>query len=314
MNARALATALVLAMAVAGTLAGCGGSSGSDRSKEARDTGGWRLPDQPDRDVRDKMEGLFAGVGVRIAATEELSWRCMTKKGVRYVKRPAPKRDGNPTMSAPDYGISPAEAGRHGYRTAALLNESENQPNPYKDQTPAERQRWGQAFFGPDSAPQIRVKLPGGSEVETSSQGCLADAQKQVFGSIERMLKSESFAGNLPAQARNRANADPRMRKLNALWSACMTKQGHAGLADPALAHSKAAESYRNGDRRTEIKIAVADATCEQQIHYAPQRKRLEDLYYTAALHHYEPEIAAVYEMNKGALARARTVLAGRTP
>jgi hypothetical protein len=93
-----------------------------------------------------------------------------------------------------------------------------------------------------------------------------------------------------------------------------MAEQGRAGLTDPALARSKAAESYRNGDRRTEIKIAVADAKCEQQIDYAPQRERLEDLYLTAALHHYEPEIAAVHEMNKKALARARTVLAGRAP
>jgi hypothetical protein len=167
------------------------------------------------------MEGLFSGVGVRIAATEELLWRCMAKKGFRYVKRPAPKRDVNPTMSDPDYGLSPAEAQRHGYRTAALLNQSESQPDPYKNQTPAERQRWGQAFFGPDS---------------------------------------------------------------------------------------------RNGEREAEIKLAVADAKCEQQIDYTPQRKRLEDLYYTAALRHYEPEIAAVHEMNKEVLARARTILAGRTP
>ncbi|HEV7935881.1 MAG TPA: hypothetical protein VGP70_26650 [Actinomadura sp.] len=260
------------------------------------------------------MEGLFSGVGVRIAATEELLWRCMAKKGFRYVKRPAPKRDVNPTMSDPDYGLSPAEAQRHGYRTAALLNQSESQPDPYKNQTPAERQRWGQAFFGPDSAPQIRVKLPVGSEVETSSQGCLAEAQKQVFGSIERMLKSENFAGNLPAQARQRANADPRLKKLNGRWSACVTKQGHAGLTDPVAARSKAAELYRNGEREAEIKLAVADAKCEQQIDYTPQRKRLEDLYYTAALRHYEPEIAAVHEMNKEVLARARTILAGRTP
>ncbi|MCW2904637.1 MAG: hypothetical protein JWO67_6902 [Streptosporangiaceae bacterium] len=314
-NVRVFATTLTLVLAASGSLSGCGGSSGSARGAKdaARDGGGWRLPDRADPNVRDKMNGLFSGVSVRIAATEELLWRCMAKKGLRYVKQPAPKRDVNPTMSAPGYGLSPTEAARHGYRTAALLNESENRPDPYKDQTPAERQRWGQAFFGPDSTPQTRVKLPDGSEVDTPSEGCLADAHRQIFGSTERRVKSESFAGNLPAQARQRANADPRLRNLNSLWSACMTKQGHAGLAEPAAASSKAAGLYRNGDRQTEIKIAVADAKCEQQINYAPQRKRLEDLYYTAALRHYEPEVAAVHETNKEALARARTILAGRT-
>jgi hypothetical protein len=40
-------------------------------------------------------------------------------------------------------------------------------------------------------------KLPDGSEVDTSSQGCLTGADKQIFGSIERKIRAESFTTSL---------------------------------------------------------------------------------------------------------------------
>lgn len=103
MNARALATALTLVVAASGILGGCGGTSGSDRAAKdgARNGGGWRLPDHPDPDVRDKMHGLFSGASVRMAATEELLWRCMAKKGFRSSRSTSISRSVRPEAVSP---------------------------------------------------------------------------------------------------------------------------------------------------------------------------------------------------------------------
>ncbi|GII33824.1 hypothetical protein [Planotetraspora mira] len=300
------------AVTVSMAVSGCAADGDRTSTESVRHSAVWRLPVNPYPNVRDQMDGLFAGIGTRLSAIEELSWRCMRDKGLKYVKQPPLKKDVNPTMGDPGYGLSVAEARSNGYGTQTNLNEVAGGEDPYRDQSDAERQRWGDAYFGPSSAAKVQVTLPNGAVVETSSEGCLAEAQKQVFGSLEQMLKSENFAGNLPIEVRKRANADPAMRSLNASWSACMAKQGYAGLAEPIAARAKAGEFYKNADGgfAAEAKLAVADSSCERSIGYGPARKRLEDLYYTAALIHYEPEVTAVQEVNSAALARARKILA----
>ncbi|MFC0554209.1 hypothetical protein ACFFHJ_25275 [Planotetraspora thailandica] len=237
----------------------------------------------------------------------------MRDKGLKYVKQPPLKKDVNPTMGKPDYGLSVAEPRNDAYGTQANLHDGSGAgEDPYRDQTDAERQKWGDAYFGPSSAVKIRVTLPNGSEVETSAEGCLAESQKQIFGSIEQMLKSENFAGNLPIEARKRANADPAIRSLNASWTACMAKWGYSDLADPSAARAKASDFYNGagGGFAAEVKLAVADASCEKSLGYASARKRLEDRYYPATLMHFEPEVTAVQQFNSAALDRAQKILA----
>lgn len=298
MTCRALRSVLIAGAALS-MLAGCS-SDDPSRAPEQEKTVSWEMPAKPYPNVRDQMHALFAGSGTRLSAIEELVWRCMRAKNQTYVKVPPLKRDANPTMTPPGYGQSVAEA-RGGYPDRA--EQDDTRPDPYQDQTDAQRQAWGEAFFGPESAPQIRVTLPNGSQVETSSQGCLAEAQKQVYGSLEEMLKTENFAGSLPLEALNRAAADPKLRTLNASWSSCMTEKGQTGLTDPAEARARAAKS---GDGAA---IAVADAQCEEELDYAGQREDLEDRYLTAALMHYETEVTAIQETNRAALARARKIL-----
>jgi hypothetical protein len=57
--------------------------------------------------------------------------------------------------------------------------------------------------------------------------------------------------------------------------------------------------------------LAVADATCEQQLNYAPQRRNIEDRYLTAMARRFAGEITSVKQINETAMANAAKVLAG---
>ncbi|MEO3786805.1 hypothetical protein ABGB12_26055 [Actinocorallia sp. B10E7] len=295
---RPLRAVIIMGMSLS-VLSGCS-SNDSPGPSTQEESIAWKLPDKPYPNVRDQIHALFAGQGTRLSAIEELIWRCMRAKNQMYVKIPPLERDSNPTMTPPEYGQSVAEA-RQGYPDKTA--EESSRPDPYRDQTDAQQQAWGEAFFGPESAPKIRVTLPNGEQIETSSQGCLAESQKQVYDSLEEMLKTENFAASLPPEALKRAAADPKLRTLNASWSSCMTEKGQSGLSDPGAARARAAGS---GDG---VSVAVADAECEERMGYAEQREELEDRYLTAALMHYETEVTALQETNRAALTRARKIL-----
>ncbi|RAY13801.1 hypothetical protein DPM19_19305 [Actinomadura craniellae] len=296
-------------------LAGCGGDSPDRGPVKGGPEVPWQLPRSPDPGVRDALRGLFDGFSTRFAAEQELVHRCMAAKGFRYVKLTAPATDAHPTMGKDDYGIGVAAAKRHGYKTQERIGGPQNDPGAadLKLLSEADRKRWGEAFYGPDDVKRIRVTLPDGKQIETSPVGCLSEARIKIFGSLEQMLKGENFAANLPIEARRRAGADPAMKTLNSTWSACMSGKGHPALPDPAAARSQAATRYKSASAdqafRAEIKLAVADAECELKNNYAAQRRRLEDLYYTAGMRRYEADITAIREMNQAALARAKKIL-----
>lgn len=270
-----------------------------------------------DPEVRDAMRGLFAGENVRLAAVEELVRRCMTARGLRYVKNPMGTKDVNPTLIPDPYGVPLEEAGRFGYRTADNLRDAPRQVDRsgVLKLSQADQARWGNAYWGRDSAPQIRVKVPGGGIVTTNSEGCLSEARKTLFGSLERWLKLSNFAGGFAINARRRSAADPAMNELNKAWSACMSGKGHAALSSPDHARTRAGEFHRRhgvgSDKALdeEKALATADAECENQVDYAPRRRELEDRHYRDALRAHEAEITAVLEMNEEALTRAHKIL-----
>ncbi|MGI5225737.1 hypothetical protein [Actinoallomurus sp. CA-142502] len=302
------------ALAAAAAAAGCGADHDQAANHGAGANTAWALPAKPDPGVREAMNGLFNGESVRAAAQYEYIYRCMATHGFHYIKPPVGSKDVNPTM--PDqqgYGISVAEARSHGYGSKGHSDNARTEIDQTAGLSAAQKQAWGLAFFGRENGPTVRVNLPGGGQIEENAEGCLAEARIKIYGSLEQQMRLQNLAGNLPIMARQRADADPTMKKLNSTWSACMTGKGYKGLAAPKDARAKASEFHQNIPEaeasQQEIQLAVADASCESAARYAPQRHLLEDRYYTAGLHYFDGEIAALRELNEESLKRARQIL-----
>ncbi|WP_405151682.1 hypothetical protein OG589_21395 [Sphaerisporangium sp. NBC_01403] len=273
-----------------------------------------RLPGH-DPKIINAVEGLFAGDGVRYAAAEELIYRCMTGKGLPYVKRTAPGQDVNPTLVADSYGTPLSEASSTGYRAKEHLQTSEDGDSSGVGRlSEKDRQRWGDAFFGRDGAPVVSVTLPQGGTSETSSDGCLSEARVRLFGSLEDWLKWSTFAGSFAIEAQQQAGADSRITALNRRWADCMAEAGHKGLKDPEAAREVAARGHvlhgigSDEAQSKEVELATADAKCDSAIGYSEKRRQIEDEFYATGLLKHESDIALLREMNDRALAEARKI------
>lgn len=305
---------MVAALVVISAVTSCDSSNrpAADRSTSAN--AAWALPSKPDAGVREAINGLFSGEGIRAAAQYEDIYRCMASHGFHYIKPPIGAKDVNPTMPTQlGYGISVSEAQSRGYGIKSHLDNGPAEIDQTAGLSAAQKQAWGVAFFGREDGPTVRVNLPGGGQVEENAEGCLAEARIKIYGSLEQQMRLQNLAGNLPLMARQRANADPTMKNLNAVWSKCMNGKGFTGLATPKDARDRAADFHHRlspaAATQQETRLAVGDASCEEATRYAPQRRLLEDRYYTAGLHYFDGEIAALRELNTQSLKRARQIL-----
>ncbi|WP_424533118.1 hypothetical protein ACOZ38_22265 [Sphaerisporangium viridialbum] len=274
-----------------------------------------RLPGH-DPEIMQAVEDLFAGAGIRHAVTEELIYRCMTGKGLPYVKRKAPAHDVNPTLGSDTYGTPLSEASRVGYRSKERLQTSEDtDTSGFGELSATDQQRWGEAFFGKEDAPVVSVTLPQGGTTDTSSDGCLSQARSLLYGSLADWLKWGAFAGFFAIEARQHASSDPRIADLNRRWSDCMDKSGYKGIKDPESARELAASGHAlhrlssEEAHSKEIELATSDAKCDSTLGYSKSRRKIEDEYYTAALVKHKSNIASLRKMNDRALTEAHRIL-----
>ncbi|MDX6742004.1 hypothetical protein [Actinocorallia sp. A-T 12471] len=305
---------LVVVPLVSGMLIACAACSPGDEPPP-RTSPGWTLPAEPDPGARDAIRGLWDGMALRHAAQEELVRRCMTKAGFTYIKSPSPTSDVAPTMTVEPYGQPVAEAKRHGYPKDPANDKIATETDPGNGGLSASDQaKWQAAYFGDDSA-AVQVDLPNGESIGVNGNGCLAEAKATLYGSVELEIRVVNFAGTLPLEAQRQIRADPTLKTLNATWAACVKAKGLGDFPDPETARTKATEFTTQTTpadaHKKEIALAVADAECETETDYAPQRRTLEDRYYTTALHMYEGPITELLTTNKHALLKAKHVLSG---
>ncbi|MFD8528612.1 hypothetical protein ACFV0L_14475 [Streptosporangium canum] len=269
--------------------------------------------------LRSEITTLFSGVSRRYAAQEELVRRCMEGKGFTYVKNPAPQSDVVPAVGQDNYGQSLQEASTTGYRSAEIVGDSpaDIDRSGVQKLPQDQQQKWGDALLGPDSGPEVTVNIPMFGEVGTPTDGCLTEARRTLYGSIEQWLKLDFLSGNMLLQAQKSARADSEVSELNSAWSTCMAEKGHKGLGSPDSARAETRRIHAtlgigsSEARDREIGIATADAECDTKIAYGPKRRAIEDDYYRRTLVKYKTEIAALRSMNAKASIRADEILRG---
>jgi hypothetical protein len=319
-------SAAVFGVIMALGLVGCSAQGKSSSGSAVRaGASSWTLPARADPGARDAINALFTGESALGAAEEEMIRRCMAAKGMRYTKNPAQTTDNNIVLPPIGklYGLTIEQARRSGYGMRAKV--AQGRPQEF-DQTAGlteqQKQAWGVAFGGPEGGSEVSIELPGDTGiVKVPSEGCVSAARIQVYGSLMKYMQRENVAADITMTAMHRSDSDPAMARIDSAWAACMPTKGISGsikghsAARPTDAQGLAINNYgrlvTDVAFRKEVAIAVADAECEQQTGYIAQRTELEDRYFTAALRIFEPQVAAIREITKESLVRARTALAG---
>ncbi|MFI8343346.1 hypothetical protein ACIF8W_25260 [Streptomyces sp. NPDC085639] len=84
----------------------------------------------------------------------------------------------------------------------------------------AQDKRFQAAYFGTDPR-ELSLTLPTGYTVTANTDGCLANAQRVLYGDQKRWFEAEVIVNNLRAEAQARMAADPDHRAAMARWERC---------------------------------------------------------------------------------------------
>jgi hypothetical protein len=163
-----------------------------------------------------------------------------------------------------------------------------------------------EAFVGPPNAPRVSVDVLG-MKPSVSSEGCLADSYRMVYGSIEKGMMATGVTTNALLPAVNAAIADPSVEDANKSWAKCMESAGRPNLATPDLAWKEARENPAAASE-----IAVTDAKCRESVSYENIRKAALNKYLTSFLTANEALITEIQEIRKLGAVKAQQILSGK--
>jgi hypothetical protein len=298
------------AIAVLFLLSGCSDDS-TPTTSDSEGLGA--LPSEPRPGVRQEVRGLSGGGAAVFNAEAEIVRRCMAARGLTYIKGPV----ATDTIEEPSFGITveEARASGYGFNDQGVAHDEFIDPNDAVVAALSQQAKddWAEALLGPPDGERTSVEVPGIDEISYPNEGCQADARADLYGSQQSALEATAVLDNLPIAALQRADQDPRMAELNDAWAQCMTQAGTSGLASPEDARAMVGGEIReNGfqvGRTTEMRIAVEDAECEEQSHYADARRRIEDIYLTQMLTAYESRIEEAAAIRRAAVGTAGELL-----
>jgi hypothetical protein len=175
------------------------------------------------------------------------------------------------------YGIDdPAWAAEHGFGDVDGTRQAQQSPRTGKTAA-AQQQRFVDALFGTGRR-ELSTRTATGLVVRANSDGCLAKAQRVLYGDQARWFRSEVAVNNLEAAAHDRVTRDPAYRAVLARWADCIAPVQKA--EDPGSLRSAWQRRARDLDRRQaadlQKRYAVAEARCVRRTGLADTGARLE--------------------------------------
>lgn len=256
-------------------------------------------------EARAAIQGMFVGSGRLRYVEEELTAACMGKKGFSY--KVFPQRPDR--VLRVDYANDVDTARRVGYglaQDAALT----------ADLLRAEESAGGQggaayheALYGPPNSPLVRVRSAGGDEVEMSSAGCKANAQKELYGSVSKALVFSEFQANtIYSVLFHSRQKDSAVQDAFEDWKTCMAGRGYpfkyrnSGWGTVKTAYVENPSTAK----ATEFKTAIDDAECDVESGYTRAARPVEDLALAKLITEHEAEITALQEIRRTAVSNAQ--------
>jgi hypothetical protein len=119
----------------------------------------------------------------------------------------------------------------------------------------------------------VSVTAPNGYTAHASSAGCVAEAQRELYGSFEDWFRVNTLVEQLATEVDQRMSADGHYAGAAQIWAACMREFG-LSAADPGSlrAHfAAAAEKRRDTHGRAgpvsqeEVAAALAEVHCTKR-------------------------------------------------
>lgn len=229
-------------------------------------------------------------------AYQVLAQQCMQSKGLVYyptfmTAAEASRPQQVPGAPGAHISLAAREADGYGFYSQAVQASA----NPGGGQNSGGRQGAGQeeayaqsltgaagsryrlALDGLDSQ-RITVKLPGGSTASITTGGCLAAAQRRLYGSVANAIQITTGFSLLYDQLYTAVISDPRFAAVVAKWSACMTSRGLKYSTPTELWNSvRTAMRPTPAARDLEIRVAVADYRCAAAVNLVATAQRLQD-------------------------------------
>ncbi len=242
-------------------------------------------------------------------AQDILTGDCMRAHGFDYVVAPQPTQNADPREFP--YGIDDvAWARTNGYgfaQRAALGTAQHDNPNAryIESLTPDRRAAYAAAMFG-STSDQVSVTVPNGDVIVQNADGCLAEAERRLYGDFARWFRAQTITGNLEPAIEPKVFADPRYLTAQRAWSACVRAQGYLA-SSPADLESQAAAAGAEAER----KIATVDATCDVRTGLAATGRALDAELGAPVRAKYRSETDDYRALRLAALPRAAAIARG---
>ncbi|MEV6316108.1 hypothetical protein [Streptomyces sp. NPDC051776] len=157
----------------------------------------------------------------------------------------------------------------------------------------AEQRRLSDALFGTGRR-ELSTRTATGYVVRANSDGCLAEAQRDLYGDQARWFRTEVAVNNLEAAAHQRVTRDPAYRAALARWARCIAPVRE--VEDPGELRSAWQRRARDlGPREAtglQRRYAVAEARCVRSTDLARTGARLEKRHAAEVRAEFAEEIA----------------------
>lgn len=243
---------------------------------------------------------------------------CMARQGFPYwITPPIPAED-RPAFEVAFVQDDVAWARKHGFGGLIqhrVMAAKADDPNAAyrKSLSPAERVRYSHALGGSPHSHMLVVRLPTGGHVATSTDGCMADATKKLYGDSAKWFRANKTVTNLNPLYVPKLVRDRRFTAALASWSRCMRHTTGHTYADPDAVQSDLAKRTKGMSpaqaHPVEVRLAVAEASCAHTSSLSATIHRLARVYSAPVRKRYAQQIETRSRMQHAALARADRAL-----
>lgn len=168
--------------------------------------------------------------------------------------------------------------------------------------------------FG-DGSQSEEATLPNGTVVSRSLDGCTAEADIAIYGSVSDTIRVQEFVNEINAQTLPLLDqVEGVIAELNVPYSECMARGGVDvdGLEAGEIAESSFGRYRRPGDppQQAEIDLATVDFRCQEEAGY---RLKLDELFLVRNggwIIENEGRILGIRDVLNASLTRAQAIIA----
>lgn len=172
---------------------------------------------------------------------------------------------------------------------------------------PEDAARFELDFFGREEA-RIEITERDGSHSGMSGGGCIAEAERALFGDIEQAMWLRDARGTAESDIWMATLSDEAVNDALDSWKTCVLERGYE-FEDPHGAYDAAASAARAGNFDQERSIAATHAACvaESNLDLAVAAAFLSAT--NAVLPELEDDLLALQQLEEDALSRAKDIL-----